>query len=531
MRPIATNIADFETLREEGLVYVDKTAHLHRLITTRGSTYFFCARPRRFGKSLSVTTLKSIFLGHREFFDGLAIAKTDYDWKKHVVIHLNWGDVDVSDIAAFEDTIKTAVRNALAEAGWEYDEKQRPSSNLGNAINHFGSIRHDPVKEPDKGDGVVVLIDEYDDPVAKALANVPLAEEIRSRLAAIYAQFKDRTDKIRFLYITGVSKFTKLSVFSTLSSLNDVSFEDDYAELYGYTEEELTANFGEHLRVKAERMKMTYEAFRAEMKRWFNGYRFAEENPVTVYNPVSVALTLVSPASRFKPTWTSTGRASTLMNFINREGALAIDPDRTVTAVDADFDVADLSNIRETGFLFQTGYLTIADCDAGLFTLRVPDEEVRQDLAALVAGAYAGKDAQWSASLGGKLRAGRWDEFFEGLKSLYAKLPYGAKEKDERKNEAAYVRPLCMLLAAQGFQYDPEVTQAQGRGDLVATHPCGVYIFELKVDATAADALKQVHEKGYAEPYRAWGLPIIAIGLSFDSKTRQLVDAGVEKIQ
>ena len=117
------------------------------------------------------------------------------------------------------------------------------------------------------------------------------------------------------------------------------------------------------------------------------------------------------------------------------------------------------------------------------------------------------------------------------MKSLYAKLPYGAKEKDERKNEAAYVRPLCMLLAAQGFQYDPEVTQTQGRGDLVATHSCGVYIFELKVDATAADALKQVHEKGYAEPYRAWGLPIIAIGLSFDSKTRQLVDAGVEKIQ
>ena len=529
MKPIATNIADFETLRKAGQIYVDKTAHLHRLITDPSRSYFFCARPRRFGKSLSVTTMKSIFLGHREFFDGLAIAKTDYDWKKHVVIHLNWGDVDVSNVSAFEDTLKTSVRNALAAAGWEYDEKQRPSSNLGDAIDHFGSIRHDPAKEPDKGDGVVVLIDEYDDPVAKALANVPLAEEIRARLSAIYAQFKDRTDKIRFLYITGVSKFTKLSVFSTLSSLNDISFEDEYAALYGYTEEELTANFEEHLRVKAERMGLSYEAFRDEMKRWFNGYRFAKFDATTVYNPVSVALTLKSSAPEFGMTWTSTGRASMLVNFIRREGALSIDPDRPVSAVEADFDVADLSNIQPIGMLYQTGYLTIGSYSHGLYELRVPDEEVRQDLAALVAGAYAGKDAQWSASLGGKLRAGRWDEFFEGLKSLYAKLPYGAKEKGERKNEAAYARPLCMLLAAQGFRYDPEVAQTQGRSDLVAEHPCGIYIFELKVDESADEGLKQIREKGYAEPYRARGLPIYAFGLSFDSATRQFVDGKVEK--
>ena len=522
MKPIATNIADFETLRKEGLLYVDKTAHLHRLITKPGSTFFFCARPRRFGKSLSVTTLKSIFLGHREFFDGLAIAKTDYDWKPHAVVHFNWGGVEVSDLATFEETFVKAVRRSLAEAGWTYDETLRPSDNLRDAIDFF--YRRDGV-------GPAILIDEYDDPVAKALADVDLAERIRTRLSAIYAQFKDNSGKIRFLYITGVSKFTKLSVFSTLSSLNDISFEADYAALYGYTEEELTANFEGHMRAKAERMGLTYEAFRAELKRWFNGYRFADENPVTVYNPVSIALTLVSTSARFKPTWTSTGRASTLMNYIRREGALSIDPDREIDAVDADFDVADLAHIQPVGLLYQTGYLTIADCSYGLYTLRVPDEEVRQDLAALLAGAYAGKDAQWSASLGGKLRAGKFDAFFDGLKSLYAQLPYGSHEGFERKNEFSYTRPLCMLLAAQGFRYDPEVTQTAGRGDLVATHPCGVYIFELKVDATAADALAQIRERGYAEPYRARGLPIIAIGLAFDSKTRQLIDAAVERIQ
>ena len=522
MKPIATNIADFETLRKEGLLYVDKTAHLHRLITKPGSTFFFCARPRRFGKSLSVTTLKSIFLGHREFFDGLAIAKTDYDWKPHAVIHFNWGGVEVSDLATFEETFVKAVSRSLAEAGWTYDETLRPSDNLRDAIDFF--YRRDGV-------GPAILIDEYDDPVAKALADVDLAEKIRTRLSAIYAQFKDNSGKIRFLYITGVSKFTKLSVFSALSSLNDISFETDYAALYGYTEEELSANFEGHLHAKAERMGLTYEAFRAELKRWFNGYRFARYDATTVYNPVSIALTLSSADPAFTATWTSTGRASTLMNYIKREGALSIDPDRETFAGEADFDVADLAHIQPVGLLYQTGYLTIADCSYGLYTLRVPDEEVRQDLAALLAGAYAGKDAQWSASLGGKLRAGKFDAFFDGLKSLYAQLPYGSHEGFERKNEFSYTRPLCMLLAAQGFRYDPEVTQTAGRGDLVATHPCGVYIFELKVDATAADALAQIREKGYAEPYRARGLPIIAIGLAFDSKTRQLVDAAVERIQ
>ena len=522
MKPIATNIADFETLRKEGLLYVDKTAHLHRLITKPGSTFFFCARPRRFGKSLSVTTLKSIFLGHREYFDGLAIAKTGYDWRPHAVIHFNWGGVEVSDIETFERTLAIAVGDALRAAGYPYDPAIPPSSNLARAIDFF--YKKDGV-------GPAILIDEYDDPVAKALADVDLAEKIRTRLSAIYAQFKDNSGKIRFLYITGVSKFTKLSVFSTLSSLNDISFEADYAALYGYTEEELSANFEGHLHVKAERMGLTYEAFRAELKRWFNGYRFADENPVTVYNPVSIALTLVSTSAWFKPTWTSTGRASTLMNYIRREGALSIDPDRETFAGEADFDVADLAHIQPVGLLYQTGYLTIADYSYGLYTLRVPDEEVRQDLAALLAGAYAGKDAQWSASLGVKLRAGKFDAFFDGLKFLYAQLPYGSHEGFERKNEFSYTRPLCMLLAAQGFRYDPEVTQTAGRGDLVATHPCGVYIFELKVDATASDALAQIREKGYAEPYRARGLPIIAIGLAFDSKTRQLVDAAVERIQ
>ena len=515
-KPIATDIADFETLRKAGQIYVDKTAYLHQLITDPSRKYYFCARPRRFGKSLSVTTLKSIFLGHREYFADLAIAKTDYDWRPHTVIHFNWGGVEVVSIEAFRDTFRNEVRRSLAAAGWQYDNSMRPAENLRDAISFFNNR---------DGAGVVILIDEYDDPVAKALANIELAEQIRTELSGIYSKFKDNSDKIRFLYITGVSKFTKLSVFSCLSSLNDISFDSKYAALYGYTEEELAANFEDHMRIKAGRMSLDYAAFRAELKRWFNGYRFAIDTPLTVYNPVSISLTLVSDAPRLTASWTATGRPSMLMNYLKREGLVSIDLDGTVSAGESDFDVSNITDIPPIGMLYQTGYLTIADYSGGLYTLRVPDEEVRQDMAALLAGAYAGKDAQWSSSLGIKLRAGRWGEFFTGLKALYAKLPYGSHEAFERKNEFSYTRPLCMLLAAQGFRYDVEAAHTAGRSDLIATGPNGVFIFELKVDQSADEALRQIKDKGYAEPYRAQGVPIWGIGLCFDSKTRQLVDA------
>ena len=359
---------------------------------------------------------------------------------------------------------------------------------------------------------------------------VDKTDYFRSELAQIYGKIKGKTDMIRFLMITGVSKFTKMSVFSALSNLTDISPRPEYAEMLGYTEEELDEYFGEHMAAHAKVMGLSDEQYRAELKRWYNGYRFSKSNPVTVYNPVSTGLTFAAQSPEFEGTWTQTGRASTLMNFIKREGALQVDLEGAVSAGESDFDVSDLDNINPIGMLYQTGYLTIADYSQGLYQLRVPDEEVKRDVAALLAGAWAGRDAQWLASLGVKLRAGKWGEFFEGLRALYAKLPYGSRESFERKNEFSYQRPLCALLAAQGFRYDPEVTQTAGRSDLIAEHPSGVWIFELKVDETAEAALAQIKAKDYAAPYRARNLPIWAIGLAFDSKTRQLTDAKEERL-
>ena len=519
LRPITTDTSDFEALRKDGVTYVDKTAYFHRLITTKGRKFYFVARPRRFGKSLGVTTLKSIFQGHREFFKGLAIDRTDYDWKPHAVIHFNWGMTDPSSVENFDKTFPPSVKDALVAAGYEYDDAAAPSLNLNRAIQYFYAK---------DGVGPAILIDEYDDPVAKSLKDVPRAEAIRDRLAAIYAQFKDNSGKIRFLFITGVSKFTKLSIFSTLSSLNDISFEDEYAAMFGYTEEELGANFEEHLRAHAEKMGLSYEDYREELKRWYNGYRFAQYDATTVYNPVSIALTLVGKKPAFGATWSQTGRASSLMNVIAREGLLKLDYENLRGVSDRMFDVSDLAHINPVGMLYQTGYLTIKDYRYGMYTLAVPDEEVRQDLSLLMAGVAANQDMAWAQSLGNQLLIGEYDQFFTGLKALYAGMAYGSLE--ERAHETSYARCLSFLLAAHGFRFRMEDVQADGRADVVAEHPCGIYIFELKVDEPASAALEQVKAKGYDAPYRGKGLPIYLIGLAFDSRTRHLADAAAVNV-
>jgi hypothetical protein len=219
-----------------------------------------------------------------------------------------------------------------------------------------------------------------------------------------------------------------------------------------------------------------------------------------------------------------------LMNYLKREDVLRIDPESTRGVPDAEFDVAELRDLRPIAVLFQSGYLTIRDYSpvTGLYTLGVPDEEVRRDLSVLMTGVSANKSMQWASSLGGMLLSENWDYFFDGLKSLYSAMAYGPKEM--RIHENSYARCLSFLLASQGFEFTMEAVSSSGRADIVARHPAMVCIFELKVDEPVDAAFKQIHEKGYAGPYRAETRPVWLIGLSFDSKTRELVDFGVEKV-
>ena len=513
MQTVNKDSNDFGEIRREGYVYVDKTAWFHRLATAKGEKMFFLARPRRFGKSLMISTLEAMFQGKRELFEGLAIMDTDWDWKKkYPVIHLNMGMCAAEDYDTFVQNLPDCIAAGLAGAGIKYDRKKTPSSNFGNAIDALAA----------KGTPPVILIDEYDDPVAKTLKNVEVAERVRSSLAPIYGQMKDRSGKIRFLMITGVSKFTKLSIFSTLSSLVDISFEDDYAAMLGYTESELDEYFSEHIEAHRKVMGFSAKEYRDEIKRLYNGYRFWRFKGENVYNPVSINLTMANREPEFRLYWAETGKSSFLMNFLKRGDVLAVDSADLKSVSEVAFDVSDLRNLPVVGMLYQTGYLTIKGYKStylgGTFELGIPDEEVRQDLSALMTNLVSDKDVLWAVNVGVMLTEGRWPEFFDGLAALYAGAVYGSKEY--KIHELSYARCLKFLLQGQGFRVEQEVSHANGRTDIVADHPCGTYIFELKVNKPPKIAMSQIQRKKYAEPYRAAGKPVWAIGLSFNGRTR-----------
>ena len=523
LQPIAKDTGDFPELRSYGCVYVDKTAYFHRLITSVESRRYFIARPRRFGKSLMISTLKAIFEGRRELFDGLAISRTNWKWEKYPVLYFIMGFASASTADEFRQSFSFVVRKAICEAGGKYEELAPPAINFGMAI--------DSLPAANDGKGVVILIDEYDDPVAQLLHKPDDAEAVRGYLADFYHQMKDRTGKIRFLIITGVSKFTKMSVFSALSNLVDLSFDDDCATMLGYTEEELDTFFGDHMRRKAMLMGLSDADYRAEQKRWFNGYRFGNNSTETVYNPVSIGLNLASKDRYFTSYWSSTGKASMLMNFLKRDEFLGIDMDKVQNVLESDFDVSDIRALKTVPMLFQTGYLTIQGYNpfTASYRLCVPDVEVRRDLARLTAAVMADRDISWVSSLGCQLLNTCWDEFFTGLRSLYAALPYGPKEHNVQ--EFSFERVLQTLLWSQAIQCSVEERQANGQADIIARHPCGIFIFALKVDESADAALTQVKAKGYDAPYHAKALPIWLVGLNFDRETHQLVDSKAERLE
>ncbi|MBR5548830.1 MAG: AAA family ATPase [Kiritimatiellae bacterium] len=523
MRPLATDTHDFQSIRKDGKIYVDKTMFMHRLISDENAKLFFISRPRRFGKSLTISALKALFSGRRELFEGLYIDTTDWKWEKYPIIHFEFNDLTTTSVEEFAKDLSDHVRDRLAEAGFDYDSSKPAHWNFAKAIESLPAANG--------GKGVVILVDEYDAPVGHCLDDVAKAEAVRDRLSVVYSQMKNRTGDIRFLLMTGVSKFSKLSVFSALNNIVDVSQDTEFATMFGYTEEELSANFEEHLREHAKIMGKRYQDYRAEMKRWYNGFRFAKNDATTVYNPISVALTLKKKEpGGFSATWATTGRPSMLMNYLKREEVLRVDPERMEGVSDSEFDVAELRHLSPVAMLFQSGYLTIRDYSplTESYTLGVPDEEVRRDLCTLMTGVAANTTMAWASSLGKKLLTGNWDAVFEGLESLYAAMAYGPTER--RVHENSYGRCLSFLLASQGFDFTMENVQSNGRADVVAKHPAEVCIFELKVDEPVDKAFRQIREKGYAEPFRADTRPVWLIGLSFDSKTRRLVDFAAERV-
>ncbi len=522
MQDIAQSTYDFGVMRANRFVYVDKTATLHALIKRDRDAFYFISRPRRFGKSLMLSTLECIFRGRRELFKGLAIDKSDYDWAEYPVLHFNFATMDTQTVEAFQTALGERVQQALGNAGAGYDPAGSPAGNFVAAIRTLTQARGKPV---------VVLIDEYDSPVNRALDDIHKADIIRERLSAFYGEIKNNVADIRFMMMTGVTKFTQLSVFSALNNLNDLTLQPEAATLLGYTEEELNRCFGEHLRAHAKTMGLSDEDYRGQLRWWYNGYRFSPDRETKVYNPVAIGRTLSRGKTYFEPTWSETGHSTALMKYLSAHPLTSRDYERIPEVSRDIFDVYDLGNIGDLTFLYQAGYLTIKDFDPiSGYTLGIPDEDVRQDLnQILVNQAMRGEgDLGWNKARIALLKHD-FPTFFTCLKSFYARLTYGAKEG--RVDEASYQRSLFVLLTAGGLRAVSEDTQAQGRADLVADAFGRVFIFELKVGGTAEEALAQIRDRRYDLPYLASAQTIHRIGLVFDPKTHQLIDTAIEPVR
>ena len=519
---IAQSVYDFRKLREDGYVYVDKTAVLYPLLTRGSDSFFFVSRPRRFGKSLMISTLENLFRGRRDLFKGLAIDTLDYDWTDYPILHFSFAGIKAKTLEAFEVDFRNRVKKVLTEAGCTWDDANFPGANFGQAITDLAKKDGKPV---------VILIDEYDAPVGHALANAKLASDIRDELADFYIQIKECASDIRFMMMTGVTRFTQLSVFSALNNLNDLTMDARYATLLGYTEEELEANFAPSLHAHAEVMGLSYEDYRAELRRWYNGYRFSKHDTTRVYNPVAIAKTIGPKEPTFAPTWSKTGRPSALINYLTMRDIDGRDYENVRGITETALDICRLEAITPIAMLYQGGYLTIKEFKNPLFTLGIPNEEVRLDLNSLLVQ-YAAQDEGGEAFRDAacfSLMEADFETFFAQVRALYAHLPYGSTET--RVPEPAYQRILYVLFASWSpFRVTAEDRQAQGRADLVVESDERVFVFELKVDKTAAEAIAQIKANGYAEPYRALGKPIHLIGLNFASATHSLSDTLVEPL-
>ena len=512
----------FPQIRESGSIYVDKTDYFYRLVKPgpSDSRVFFLARPRRFGKSLMISTFKAIFQGQRELFEGLAIAKADYDWQPWPVLHF---DLSLALGVGYEEIENNfngmANRELRAHPG--FVEGETGAFNFGGVLEAYEAA----------GKQVVILIDEYDALICHTLNDPEKCEKVRQLVGNFYAVMKGHQAAIRFAMITGISKFASLAIFSGLNNIVDLTYDPAYATMLGYTQAELEANFGEHLDRRAREMGLSKADFMAGLAKWFNGYRFALKAPATVYNPVAIARTLTSDADNFEGEWTTTGRLSTLVNFLRRDELVEIDLSHPIEADRAMMETpCILRDLDPITVLYQTGYLTIDsyDPDFDTFYLKVPDEEVRRDLSALVTELSI-PDRFTRRGILSKIRPYRLKEFIsQALPDLYAQCVYGPTET--RIQEYNYQRLLQMLFMALGFETITEASQSSGkRADLVAKIPGLIYVFEFKTDGTTAEeALQQIKERGYATPYLHDGRPIALVGLSFHKGQRELQGVAYE---
>ena len=502
-------IENFEKIRTEGFLYIDKTEYLHKMVRRPG--YYLLCRPRRFGKSLFLTTAEAFFEGKCELFEGLAISRYDYDWEPSPVLHLNLVNADASE----PETLKKSFDRQFKR--WE--EKYQMTDIADNLSDRFGDIIRTAYER--SGKRVVILIDEYDKPLVSHIDNEAQKEEFLNILKPIYSNLKGCDRYIRLAILTGVSRFSRLSIFSDINNLDDISMDAEFAAICGITEEEMLRDCQPGIQRLADYNEFSYDEAVARLKNNYDGYHFARHCP-DIYNPFSLLSALRK--REIGDYWFATGTPTFLLKSILHKGV------NLRKYLNAETDQTTLSSIDSytddpIPMLFQTGYLTLKgyDRETGDYKLGVPNREVGRGLFRGLMPLCTGLDYTSSHDFildsARMLRQGNADGFLTGLQTLLAGVSY---ELTGTKSEIFFENNLYVIFTMLGFDVQTEYHTSDGRIDVLIRTPKYVYIIELKRDSTPEAALAQINSKHYEYPFRADSRAIVKIGVNFSTATRNL---------
>ena len=519
MKPIATDTYNFEGLITRGYTYVDKTEVLYPLINDSIGSQFFLSRPRRFGKSLLVSTFKSLFQGRRDLFKGLAIDSLEYDWKTYPVLHLDMGSMQASTIAEFEEKLLNQLMSLSKELDVEVEKSSIPSIVFMRLCEALAA------KSPHKQ--FVMLVDEYDKPLLGTL-NTPEVIKFRDALKSFYSVIKTKESLMRFTFITGISKFSKVSIFSDLNNLIDISMSAQFATLLGYTHDEVKRFFPDWIEKLAKTLGVSSDEAFDEIVKWYDGYKF-HYSAQPVINPVSLGLCLRD--SEFKTYWSSTAVPTFLIDILKNHPLNFASVDIAEERLDTyEPDKPDITTL-----LYQTGYLTIKGFyqfgALRKYDLGFPNLEVQNSFITKLAPAYTGLEPSTteSAQIAAAEALYKHDvaKFITALKVFFRNIPYNLTD---RQNEQMWQAIVYVVLKALGVGVFGEVETNDGRIDMVVDLPNDIYIIEFKLDKPAAEAMEQIKGKDYAGKYALSGRRITLIGISFSSEKRTIVEELVEEV-
>lgn len=514
-RKLPVGIQSFEKIRKDGYLYVDKTDIIWQL-ANRNKTYNYLSRPRRFGKSVLVDTLEAYFLGKKELFEGLKIMQLETEWVKRPVIRL-----DMSRAGAEPETLRSYLDITFDKLEEEYGITPKPTAKLADRFNAIIVGAYEQT-----GQQVAILIDEYDSPLQHSW-KTPYHEACTAVYREVFAILKADDKYEKFVFITGITKFTQISLFSVLNNLSNISFEPEYAAICGITKEEVLRDFKPEINKLAEYEDWTFNEAVAKLTAYYDGYHFSRRNMVDVFNPFSLINALAD--SDLKNYWASSGATSLLPKFVD---------DMEIRLKDFDHSAL-LSTIIETSdvtgggaelFLYQSGYLTIKGYINGTYLLGIPNFEVRQALNEIVLPTLAmrkNNDLQSTqAFLNVHLSLGNLPEAMKCLKALIADVPYSNKKLASMDMEERYRLIMSTIFNAIGCRVEVEKMIATGRIDMVVENTNFIYVLELKLSNNGGvdAATEQMKAKQYAEPFKADKRKVIALAIELDDMGKGLVD-------